>query len=135
MASWTNVTSRIYNHGSLVKSSLDLRLILHGVKTSIAKENAELRTKHKIDVIFFDPSIEAKWIQEYTNTCLTQTPSQPPDTQPKRIQLDLPTDIDDENMATYAQVITNREKRYLHAFSKARLILGRSPYIISPCST
>ena len=108
VASWTNVASRIYNHGSLVKSSLDLRLILHGVKTCVVKENVQLRTNHKIEVILFDPSIEAKWIQEYTNTCLGQPPSQPLDARPKKIKLDLPSDVE-ESIAAHVQVITIKE--------------------------
>lgn len=51
---------------------LDLRLLLHGLKTSLAEDFDELKTNHKIEAVFFDPSIETEWMNHYTATCLKQ---------------------------------------------------------------
>ena len=106
MTNWSKVASRIYNHGSAVKSTLDLRLLLHSVKTPNVKDIPQVRTNYKIEVILFDPAIDLNWIQEYTNTCLTATASQTSITQPEIIKLDQPLDMEDEIFSTHGQVFT-----------------------------
>ena len=68
---WTNVASGIYGHGSS-KPMLDLRLLLHGLKTSMAEDFDELKTNHKIEAVFFDPLIGTEWMNQYTAICLKQ---------------------------------------------------------------
>ena len=71
---------------------LDLRLLLHGVKTSIPQNCEQLKTNHKIDAVFFDPSIKPEWIHDYTAACLTQCSTESNCLGPTNIPLDLPKD-------------------------------------------
>ena len=36
----------------------------------MAEDFFELKTNHKIEAVFFDPSIETEWMNQYTATCL-----------------------------------------------------------------
>ena len=72
---WTNVASGIYGHGSS-KPMLDLRLLLHGFKTSMAEDFDGLKINHKIEAVFFDPLIETEWMKHYTAICLKQVSQQ-----------------------------------------------------------
>ena len=90
LANWTKAASQIYSHGSS-KPYLDLRLLLHGVKTPIFSNCAQLKTNHKIEVVLFDPTIEADRVQEYKHACLEGTLTN--DTaETKHITLDMPVE-------------------------------------------
>ena len=81
---------------------LDLRLLLHGVKTSIPQNYDELQTNHKIEAVFFDPSIKSEWINDYTAACLKQG-SKTSCAEPQNIPLELPTNSFSEGVISGTQ--------------------------------
>ena len=94
MADWSKCATKIYSHGSS-KPHLDLRLLLHGVKTPLPCSIIQLKTKHNIEVVLFDPSIENTWLQKYKSVCLGKIFADSPN-EPKEITLDLPVENDDK---------------------------------------
>ena len=90
---WSKVASKIYSHSSS-KPNLDLRLLLHGLKSPFTPNCAQLKTNHNIEVVLFDPTIKSTWVQEYKRGCLGDILNS--DTALKHITLDLPGDDQNE---------------------------------------
>ena len=108
ISKWSNVACGIYSQ--LSHSRLDLRLLLNGVKTS--PQNSKLQTKHKIEAIFFDPSIKSDWVDNYMATCFKsdgESSNERPSTfKPQSIKLDLPAT--DDYVGAIAKPVRNSAK-------------------------
>ena len=90
IARWSNVASGIYSNGSS-KPMLDLRLLLHGIKNSLTHNFSGLQTNHKIEAVFFDPSIQSDFTKQYMAACFNIDSTQiAPDSELKGVPLDLP---------------------------------------------
>ena len=112
VADWSKVASKIYSHSSS-KPNLDLRLLLHGLKTPLIPNCAQLKTNHNIEVVLFDPTIESTWVQEYKKGCLGDILNS--DTVLKHITLDLPGDDENEEAgpSSVAQVRTGFKELFV----------------------
>ena len=95
VADWSKVASKIYSHSSS-KPNLDLRLLLHGLKTPLIPNCSKIKTNHTIEVVLFDPTIESTCVQEYKRGCLGDILNS--DTALKHITLDLPAGDEKEEV-------------------------------------
>ena len=131
IARWTKVISGIYSHSSS-RPTLDLRMLLDGVKEPNNDNSRSLTTKNRIEVVFFDPSMQKDSVREYKHHCLNQCPDDSLTAEPKEIKLDFSSidvasetlSLDTENKSTdkmYETVVLGGTFDRIHAGHKILL--------------